>query len=195
MLPSEITFCKKYLLKDPDIQTIFDIGSRQDSIYHKLNLAWKVYLFDPVDCSNAYKKYMNAKFFNVAMGNELKEEKFFPSGASFINRFGSKESITVTMFRIKDFCFINKIDSIDFLKIDTESWDFEVMKGCDELILAPKYIQFEADWKKYGYDNTMQDIMDYKYFKKKFFYNIGGKPRNFVITDNVIDYPVIRKPL
>ena len=37
----------------------------------------------------------------------------------------------------------NKIKKIDFLKIDTDGFDFEVIKGCGKFLDKIKYIQFE----------------------------------------------------
>ena len=42
-----------------------------------------------------------------------------------------------------DYCNINGVDSVDFLKIDVEGMDFKVLKGFEDLLGAVKIIQFE----------------------------------------------------
>ena len=37
----------------------------------------------------------------------------------------------------------NKIENIDFIKIDTEGYELEVLKGAKEILYKAKYILFE----------------------------------------------------
>ena len=112
------------------------------------------------------KNVKNLKMFNLALGtekkiinfkdhfetqsstiNEINEEseyskkKFF-----FLNPFNSKKKINiinVKMDRLDNFLKQIDIKEIDILKIDTEGYDFNVIKGLGYSIKFVKFIYFE----------------------------------------------------
>src|SRR5262249_20570716 len=83
----------------------------------------------------------NVEFLNVALGSEIGEKAMFEYDSSVINsllpnapfavRFNKDASkqIRVDCTTIDRFCSDRRIKKIDILKIDTEGFDFDVLKG------------------------------------------------------------------
>ncbi len=75
--------------------------------------------------------------------------------------------ITVPVTHLDKFCSENKIDHIDFLKIDTEGAEWDVLQGANELITHKKIpiIQFEYGGTYPDADITLLQV--YEYLKVK----------------------------
>ena len=120
-------------------------------------------------------KDTNIEIFNTGIGN-LNEKKIFnelpdsnSSTFNFIDQnssyFKRKEKILSFFFKknffiekniipqikLKEFIDQKKITSIDILKIDTEGYEFEVLKGLENNIHLVKFIYFE-----HHYDNMIK---------------------------------------
>ena len=76
---------------------------------------------------NVNSKYFKKKFF------------FFKNSA---NQSLFKE-IKVKQIQLSKYVDENKIENIDFIKIDTEGYELEVLKGAKEILYKAKYILFE----------------------------------------------------
>ena len=87
----------------------------------------------------------------------MKKKYYYDSVQSFHPRLQSLPNRSYddkTLLEIKKGCEYmkqNNINNIDFLKVDTEGYDFEVMKGFEEYIKNVQIIQFE-----YG-DTSLDD--------------------------------------
>ena len=66
------------------------------------------------------------------------------------------DKVPTKVIRLKDFLEQEKINKIDFIKIDTEGFEFNILLGLEEDIKKVKFILFE-----HHYDNMI--IKDYKY--------------------------------
>ena len=82
-------------------------------------------------------------------------------------------ALTINIDTVGNYCRDKNITRIDLLKIDTEGYDFNVIKGCGDMIRNIKYIQFE-DW-----DDEMV-IATIKYLQPKELITLNSKPKNFV---------------
>jgi len=162
---SYLEIIKKYFTKDI---VLFDVGLR-DGQYTDLFLEkFKgcniiVHSFEPNE--NNYetlnKKFSNNKniiFNKIALDNENSTKKFYVidsnlelSGLSSLHyrknvfkKFTIKE-INVNTKILDDYCVENKIDRIDFLKIDVEGNELNIIKGSKQLLQNKKidFIQFE----------------------------------------------------
>jgi len=73
------------------------------------------------------------------------------------------ESLKVEVVSLTDYCKNNDINEIDFIKIDTEGFEKEVLEGLSEVIerIKPKFIQIEYNW-HHLFRNT-----SIKYFSEK----------------------------
>ncbi|MCR9287020.1 MAG: FkbM family methyltransferase [Bacteroidetes bacterium] len=122
---------------------------------------WTIYAFEP-DPSNREKliaqiaDYKNVTIDIRAASNTTGDTvSFFTSevstGISSMSAFhkSHKETSKVQTIRLGDFCKENKINDVDFLKIDTEGFDLFVLKGYDWVNQKhPDYIVTEFEDRK-----------------------------------------------
>ena len=139
------------------------------------------------------KNVKNLKMFNLALGEEKKiiyfkdhfetqsstineinkdsqysKKKFF-----FLNPFNTKKKINiinVKMDRLDNFLKQINIKEIDILKIDTEGYDFNVIKGLGDSIKFVKFIYFEHHFhdmlvKGYNLSDIHNYLIKYNFIK------------------------------
>lgn len=111
------------------------------------------------------------------MGNERKELFYYPKYQSFCDRVKScnitddKNKILLRILKAKDYILKNNIASIDFLKIDTEGYELNVIMGFEDMLSRVKIIQFE-----YGgtyLDNNVKLIDVVNYLQNNGFYKFS----------------------
>ena len=159
-----------YLLIRDHIDVIFDVGARNESIY--IDFPGEVHYFDPVpDFINQLqtlptknrKSYFNK--FGLSFENNIKY--YYPSFESFFDRIRScnrsdeanKRELVVR--KAKDYIEEAKIERVDFLKIDTEGYEFYVLKGFEEYLSKIKIIQFEYGGTFIDNDTKLVDVVNY----------------------------------
>lgn len=138
-------------------KVVFDVGCRMDSLF--INQHFKIHYFEPVN------KFLNrlkelefnilAKFNNFGLSNTNAIIPYYPKSQSFLNRtismetlenqlgWISGESILLDVKRGDEYLEKNNIKQIDFLKLDTEGFEFNVIQGFGKRIKDIKIIQFE----------------------------------------------------
>jgi FkbM family methyltransferase len=143
----------------------FDIGANTGGYSAMLRAAFPnavIHAFEPHPATFNRLVQNNAENFmhchNAALGDNAGTMTLFdcanPSGSCFasLNRsvISQMNDSRVLEYRVEvqtldDFAAKNKINSIDLLKIDTEGWEFSVLKGSHRLIQnhSIKCIQFE----------------------------------------------------
>lgn len=142
-------------------QVIFDVGANvgQSCIkYAKEFPNAKIYAFEPVSKSfiklkENCKEFSNIITFQIAFSSKRGKVKMMVDGCSVMNRVVNKEinsCIEVDTMTIEEFCLENSINHINFLKVDTEGHDLEVIKGCGDFIKNIDFIQCEASANKYN---------------------------------------------
>lgn len=196
-LNPEIKFYKQIL---PELSVVVDVGCRCDNIFYELNPELEIHLFEPmitddiIKFKESLKNIPNVHFNNYGLSSKRETKTFFLEYASlskdwhkYLDR--GKTTSNLEFHTLHDY-IIEKNIKIDLLKIDVEGWDFEVMKGAKDKIWEIPYIQFEFGWPIYGESDTVDDI--YKYFKGYNFYDIGGSPKNYVITKKELPYKKIK---
>jgi FkbM family methyltransferase len=146
------------------------------------------------------KKYttVNIEIFNTGIGNS-KDQKIFnelpdsnsstfnmiDENSSYFKRknkilsfFFKKKFIIkknfVSQIKLSEFIKEKKIKNIDILKIDTEGYEFEVIKGLDKDIKIIKFIYFE-----HHYDNMIKK--NYKFSDIHDFLSTNGFQRAFKV--------------
>ena len=149
---------------------VFDVGCRYDSEF--LDFTGEVHYFDPSQefiqrLSSQASQNSRSYFNSFGLGNDSKDMFYYPRYQSFYDRTAScgiSDDENKVVFKIKkasEYIIESKIESIDFLKIDTEGFELEVLKGFDEHLSKVKLIQFE-----YGgtfLDNKVKllDVIEY----------------------------------
>ena len=149
-----------YVLKPNNI--IFDVGSNIGDYTRyvlSLNRDLKIYSFEPV--FDVYQKMIknldksicqNVLTYNIGFYKQNIDMPIWYAyqndGLSSIydrdlNILYKKEDVNLRS--MDDFCLENHIDFIDFLKIDTEGAEFDVLVGANQLLSNKqiRYIQFE----------------------------------------------------
>jgi len=131
---------------------LFDIGANygQTALYYREEFPnATIYSFEPVKQSyeiliNNTRQFQNIHCFNIALGDKKAEVEIFLhdevfsacNSLKFDNSEGNtaalKEIVKVTS--LNDFVNENKIGPIDLLKIDTEGYELEVLKGAENLL-------------------------------------------------------------
>jgi FkbM family methyltransferase len=152
----------KYIKNDGNT-ILFDVGANVGNynqlIHKKFNKA-SLYSFEPNPIT--YKKLevnksLKSHAFNIGLGDKkgefvlhLFEEILDSEHASLIkevhnNRKETPKEIIVQIDTLDDFVIKNNISKIDFLKIDTEGYEFSVLSGGSKLLKENKVsvIQFE----------------------------------------------------
>ena len=167
---------KNFLSKKRNVA--LDIGAHIGSYTSMLSLYFnKVYAFEPNKTSFELlkintRKNNNVKIFNLFLSNKNLKIKLetnpLDSGNAFKSKFG-KEIVR----GVNSMQFFNKkkIRKIDFIKIDTEGHEFEILKNMHTLIKKHKpIIQIEvldSEYSKNSYPKAIKYLkneLNYKYF-------------------------------
>ena len=160
----------KQIFKKYDIKTVFDVGANfgNYSIMIKEKFPHTIiYAFEPHPKSFSIlktntSKYENLFIYNVAIGNPVNgaetiklydysnndgSEHASVLPDTFLYSWNTTDIIAheVELISLNDFCGTNNITEIDFLKIDTEGFELDVLKGIQEMLdkNSVKFIQFE----------------------------------------------------
>ena len=166
------------------IQVGAHVGQQVESFLRIKNT--NIYLFEPnIQALEKLKKYENehrVKIFNFGLGNDNTTLQFFTSSnkdgvSSSILRpklhekyfpevkFHKNESI-----KIKKFSSLEKIDG-NFLVIDVQGYELEVLKGFEDKIKNIDFIFSEISIVKFYENNTLVSELD-KFLRKKNFLRI-----------------------
>ena len=152
------------------IRTIFDIGCRSDSEFTEFD--GEVHYFDPMNefienLSSQPNRNSVSKFNNFGLGNETKDLYYYPNYQSFYDRIPSchasddANKILLHIKTAKEYIASNSITAIDFVKIDTEGYELNVLKGFEECIKRVKIIQFEYGGTYMDNNTRLVDVIKY----------------------------------
>jgi len=153
-----------------NIKSIFDVGSRSNS--HFTEFEGEVHYFDPValfTMNLASQPNKNKKsFFNVfGLGDENKDLYYYPKYQSFYDRVNSckvsddSNKMVLKIKKASDYIIDKNIESIDFLKIDTEGFELNVLKGFEDKLEIVNIIQFEYGGTFLDSNVRLRDVIEY----------------------------------
>ena len=160
VLSEEVKNCLK-LIENPN--TVIDVGANvglyTEQLFKKFPNS-KYFLFEPsktnTDVLNKkFHKYNNVKIFRKALSNNNgKSELFSVDSGNVLNslikqdffhdnvtKFNFTQDVEVS--RLDHYDLINDLQSIDYVKIDTEGNEFLVLQGFGNNLKKCKLIQFE----------------------------------------------------
>ena len=152
----------------PFAKVIFDVGVGGDSIFDTFDGI--VHYFEPrIESLDNLKKTLNNKesyLNNFGLGNSDTTIPFYKEYESFVNRSvsfpeGNSQIETLTIKTGFDYIRKNNIALIDFLKIDTEGYEFDVIKGFYSSISRIKCIQFEYGGTFKDSGIKLNDVIEY----------------------------------
>ena len=146
---------------------IFDVGANEGSFVDQVleirKNVTRVFAFEPHPrafsrLSKRFSKNKKTSLYNLALSNSTGEAQLsdYPDGdgsshasfesAIFSEIYKSKVSkVVVELDTLDNFCKLNDIERIDFLKIDVEGHELRVLEGATDLLASKKVdiIQFE----------------------------------------------------
>jgi FkbM family methyltransferase len=163
---------------------IFDVGCNAGSFINFVlskNLDVKnLYAFEPNShlvndfLINHYKSYENIKIIESCLGKLEDVLEFHipgrsPALGSLIDRQvfyrediqGEMVTVKVNVKTIDLFCQENGIDKIDYIKIDTEGFEFNVLKGANRMLSEGKIMGGQFEWGIEEGDNSLPEMIIY----------------------------------
>lgn len=174
------------------INRVFDVGCRNDSEF--IEFTGEVHYFDPVnefiEKLKTQENMNKASYFNsFGLGEDNKELYYYPRYQSFYDRINScsisddENKIVLHIKKGKDYVINNNIQNIDFLKIDTEGYELNVLQGFEDYLENIKIIQFEYGGTFLDNNTKLIDVINYLeqkgFYKFSYLTNYGTQP----ITD------------
>ena len=154
-----------------DVKVVFDIGARDDVEYIKLKPRAEYHLFEPnteffdklkEKVGNKKNVYLN----HFGLGDHNGDVVYYQNQQSFE---GSEHpelvgaSAVYPMRRLDDYIEENNIQSIDFLKIDTEGWDYGIIACSPKAVEISRNIQYEYWDKREQFHKLLEDRFDMEY--------------------------------
>lgn len=156
-----------------DVKVVFDVGSRDDVDYLIIKPDIELHAFEPnpiffKQLSDQLAGRKNVFLNNYGLGDKTETRCYNEGNQGFADAVvGPVLPIRKLDWYVKRY----KITKIDFLKIDTEGWDFKVLLGGRKAIKICRYIQFEHFNDAEIFKSLLKDF-DFDY--------IGG--RNYICT-------------
>jgi FkbM family methyltransferase len=144
---------EKIFLKtiEDSVNIIFDVGARDSSLFS--SLPKEIHYFEPnndflVKLKQEENKNTKSIFNNFGLSDIEESITYYSDFESFYDRTKTLGGITnnkkiLNVKIAKEYIIKNNIKNIDFLKIDTEGFEFKVIKGFGEYLNIVKIIQFE----------------------------------------------------
>ena len=177
----ETQFIAKLLTGKGAGSTMIDVGAHHGgSLRHFVGDGWKVYAFEP-DPSNRQALLKKVKdnplvVVDVRAVSDRAGEilPFFTSeestGISGLSAFREthQETCQVVTTTVNNICEEHQLSHVDFLKIDTEGFDWMVLKGVPWDRIQPDVIECEFEDRKtvplgYTFDDIAQYLVDHGY--------------------------------
>lgn len=143
-----ITEGEKEVFKLISPEVMFDVGVRDDLSYYNIKPECEYHLFEPhKPFTDLLKKKLAKRVILNKYGLSDKQEKltYYPNTQSFVYQEWEHTDVGLKYVTktIDWYCKKNSIKKIDFLKIDTEGFDYKVLLGANKMMPNIKYIQFE----------------------------------------------------
>lgn len=155
---------KNYFNKDE--VNLFDIGANVGNYSKKLRAAFpdaKIYAFEPnpntFEMLNSNMKSLEVYCYSLGLSSQISQQKiytyaretdsehtsFYKSVITDLHKDNNILEIECKTVSLDEFCESQKITYIDFIKIDTEGHELEVLSGAKTMIAENKIgiIQFE----------------------------------------------------
>jgi FkbM family methyltransferase len=175
----------------PESRVVFDVGAHVGGWCEAvlaINPALEVHAFEPARDSFAAlaaKRLVQVKVTNVGLGAAAEARELFSFGAdtqlrSLYRREGLEDDYKletpvtgerIALIALDDYCAQHGVERIDYLKIDTEGHDLQVLRGARGMLgrRAIRIIQFE-----YGQANIeSRDLLkDFFAFFRDYPYNL-----------------------
>jgi FkbM family methyltransferase len=187
------------------VRTFFDVGANDGRTSLKALRQFpeaRIFAFEPhpetfLRLTEATKDHSAVDPVQKALGAEAGDQVMHTYKSSLINslvpnarhtvRFGNKQSspIMVKCTTVDLFCAERKIKKIDVLKIDTECFDLEVLKGADALLKrgAISFIYLEFNDIQPDENSAGGALAPIDEFLKRYKYRFIASYNDYIVTD------------
>jgi FkbM family methyltransferase len=151
-----------------NVKTMVDIGANVgffSKLCRDLFPGSKIFSFEPIprtfQClENNFKGDINTKVFNLAISDFDGESKMsFNDQDSAISQITDRGNISVHVRKLDDIVRENNIDSIDILKIDTETFEAHVLRGGFDSLSKTKYLFIEITMEETNHNYTISSLL------------------------------------
>lgn len=135
------------------INVIFDVGIGEDSIYTEFT--GEVHYFEPdshyFDNFKIQPNKNSKSFFNeFGLSNKNEHLTYYPRTGSFIDRNPTLKwrgiydgQKVLPLKKASEYIDTNNISTVDFLKLDVEGYEYNILLGFEDHLHKVKIIQFE----------------------------------------------------
>ena len=177
----------------PSLDILFDVGANagqtRNWFRHHLPKA-TIYSFEPVQSTFQQLKENagndpNCILVNQALGDEAgaKTIRLYEGDMTVLNSLrddvmnnneGAREE-TISINTLDAYCKANNINKIDLLKIDTEGFEINVLKGASEMLQSGKisFVYCEVGFQNTNKRNTyLSELTEYLADKKYYFFGL-----------------------
>ena len=163
-----------------NLEIVFDVGPRDDLVYYEMRPELEYHLFEPhLEFAFELKKKLRRlrnenKQFNIyineyGLGKVFGQFIYYEFAQSFVNaRTDTMDQHLYPIETLDRYCKEKNIHKIDFLKIDAEDMDYQILQGAQEMLPNIRHIQFECHdgLKKFvellkDFDITLVDDVNY----------------------------------
>lgn len=137
---------------------IFDVGANDGTVSVELAKAspeCRVFAFEPV--AETYEAAAvrcagspNVSLFCCAVGAVPGKAKMITAGPSVMNRISDRGDREVPVTTIDEFCRLQAVKEISYLKIDTEGNDLNVLRGAIQMLAHIDFVEVEASMNEYN---------------------------------------------
>ena len=152
----------------PQSKIVFDVGARTDDLLPRLNSNCQFHLFEPIPSN--FEQLMdrlagedNVFANQLALGSEAGSAHIYPDTESITLRPHSKANpIEIQIVRLDDYCAEKNVHHIDFLKIDVEGHELDVLIGGSSVIWnSTTSVQFEYGGTYRDVGIRLKDVFDF----------------------------------
>lgn len=136
-----------------DLKVIFDVGARDDADYLEIWPDSEHHLFEPnpgffEELLKKTRDRDNVFVNNFGLGDKNEERGYMDGQQTFVGsealpQEGNARDRLLPIKKLDDYCKEKGIKEIDFLKIDTEGFDYKVLVGGEETLKNTRFIQYE----------------------------------------------------
>src|SRR6266550_3220031 len=142
-----------------------DLASR-----HRVTI--RLYAFEPAAQTRAVltrrlSEHQTVSIYDHALSSGVGDASFYSSengsGTSSLSEISGSSRELVKVTTLDSFLAEERIEHIDILKIDTEGFDFEVLRGGEQFLAKGviEVVQFEYNWRWLINHHALRDVFEY----------------------------------
>lgn len=160
--------------KLPNIRTVIDVGARADTEYITLKPKITLHAFEPhipffEQLKERIGERTNTYLNNYALGEKDEKRKYHPGlqammgGEAYLTSNAGEDQAQYEVKTLDWYTEEMKIKRVDFLKIDVEGMDYQVLLGAPKTLINTRFIQYEHWDDKGEFHRLLDSDFDLQY--------------------------------